>query len=110
MIQEYPSKVYQPGTVSPDPNIILIQPSLEITDSPFASSEILALDLLLPTSGTPINITLLNEPISYILYISPVPSTSPISDQFSMENRCIIYVVAIENEDPALATTAIQII
>ena len=35
MIQEYPSGVYQPGTPSPDPKVCLIQPSLEISDSPF---------------------------------------------------------------------------
>ena len=33
----------------------------------------------------------------YFLYISQIPSTSPIADQFPTNNRRNIYVVAIEN-------------
>ena len=66
MLQEYNYGVFQPGTPSPDPNIRLIKPSLEISDSPFSSSYILNLELLLPTSGTPMNTTIVYDTISSI--------------------------------------------
>ena len=68
------------------------------------------LEPLLPPSGTPMNITMLDYTISSIPYISQVPSTSPISDKFPMDNWRNIYVVAIYNEDPAPATTDVQLL
>ena len=85
MTQEYPSWLYQPGTTPPDTNIRLIQPSLDISYSLFASTKLLTLEVLLPPSGTPMNITILDDTIFSIPYISQVPSTSPISDQFTMD-------------------------
>ena len=73
ILQEYTSRVYQPDTPSSDPKIRLIQPSLDILDSPFSSLELLILEILLPPSVTPNNITIIDELISYILYISQVP-------------------------------------
>ena len=71
MFQEYPYGVYQPCTPSPETNIRTIQHSLGISVQTFASSDIRTLYLLLRTSGTPINITILNEPISCIpIYLS----------------------------------------
>ena len=110
MLQEYPSGVYQPGPTSSDPKIHIIQPSLYISDSPFSSSEILTLYLLLLPSGTPMNITIIYFPISYILYISQVPSTSPITDKFRMDTCRDIYVLAIYNEDSSLVSYAFQLI
>ena len=110
MIQEYPSGVYQPGTTSPDPKICLIRPSLDILYSPFSSSELLTLQLFLPQSGTSINITIIENPISYITYISQVPSTSPIAYQFPMNTHRNIYLVSIYNEDPSLASSSLQLI
>ena len=109
MLQEYPYGVYQPVTPSSDFNIRLNQPTLDISNSPFASSELLTLDLLLPPRNTPINITILDEPIHSIPYISYIHSTSFISDHFPMDIHINIYVVAIYNEDPDLATTAVHI-
>ena len=65
ILQEYPFVVYQPGTPSPDPKIRINQPSLYIVDSPFSSSELMTLELLLPPSGTHINITIIYDPIYY---------------------------------------------
>ena len=62
--QEYPSGVYQPGTTSLEPKVILIQIYFNISYSLFSSSDTLTLELLLPTSVTPINITILDNPIS----------------------------------------------
>ena len=101
VIQEYPSWVYQTGTPSPDPNIRMIQPTLDISDLPFFSSELLTLDFLLPPSSTPINITII---------IYQAPTTSPIANQFPMDDHENIYVVSIDNEDPSLASTAIQLL
>ena len=76
MLQEYPFGVYQPRTTPPDPKIRLIQHSSEISDSPFASSDILTFNQLLLTSGTPINITILDDPISSIpLHITNIFNT-----------------------------------
>ena len=97
MLQEYPSGVYHPVTTSYEPNIILIQPTLELSNTHVSSSEILATYLLLPTSGTPTNITILNYPISSIPYISQIPSIFSIYNNFPMDTRCNIYVVAIDN-------------
>ena len=77
----------------------MIQPSLEIVDSPFSSSDILTLELLLPLSGTPMNITILDGHIYYIPYIYQVPSTPPIAYQFPMDARRNSYMVAIDNKD-----------
>ena len=66
ILQEYPSGVYQPGNPSPDPNIRPIRHLLDIVDSPFDSSKLLILEFLLHPSGTPMNITILDSPISYI--------------------------------------------
>ena len=85
MIQEDPYGVYQSGTTPPDTNICLIQPFSEISYSLFASTKLLTLEVLLPPSGTPMNITILDDTIFSIPYISQVPSTSPISDQFTMD-------------------------
>ena len=84
MIQEYPSGVYQPVTTQSDTNICLIQPSLETLYSLFASTKLLTLEVLLPPSGTPMNITILDDPIFSIPYVPQGHSTSPISDQFTM--------------------------
>ena len=88
----------------------MIQPPLEISYWPFASSELLTIELLLPPNGTPMNITILNDTISYILYISQLPSMSPIADKFTMDSRRNIYVVAIDNEDPLIASSAVQLL
>ena len=110
MIQEYPSGVYQPGTPSHNQNTLLIQPSLKISDSPFASSELLTLEPPLPPSGTHMNITILDDIIFYITYIYQVPSTTPTADQFPMETRWNIYVFSIDNYYPSLASTAVQLL
>ena len=110
ILQKYPSGVYQPGNPSPDPNIRLIQPYLDISDSTFASSELLALEVLLPNSGTYMNITILDDPISSSSYISQLSSTAPISYQFPVDICRNIYVLSIDNEDPALTTTDVQIL
>ena len=77
MIQEYPSGVYQPFTTPPDTNIRLIQPSLDILYSLFASTKILTLEVLLPPSGNPTNITILDDPIFSIPYIYQVTRHPP---------------------------------
>ena len=69
MIQKYPSGVYQPGPPPSNPNICIIQPSMDITDWPFSSSELLNLETLLPPSGTPMNITIIDDTIYYIPYV-----------------------------------------
>ena len=43
------------------------------------------------------NITIIDYPISYIPYISQLPSMSPIIYQFIMDTPRKIYVVAIDN-------------
>ena len=103
MLQEYPFGVHQPGPTSSDPKTCLIQPSLDIADSKFSSSEILNLELLLLPSGTHMNTTILEDHISYVTYISEVQSTLPIADKFPMDDCRNIYVVAIENEYTSLA-------
>ena len=110
MIQEHTYGVYQPGTPSPDLKILMIQPSLDISYSPFSSSEILTLELILPPSGYPMNITILDYLVFSIPYISQVPSTYPISDQFPMDTCRNIYVVAIYSEDPSMSTTDVQLL
>ena len=110
MIQESPSWVYQPGPQSSDPKIHIIQPSLVIADSPFFSLGLLTLKLLLPSSGIHMNIIILDDHISYIPYIFQVPSTSPISDQFTMNTCRNSYVVAIDNEYPSLAYSSVQLL
>ena len=64
----------------------------------------------MPTSGTPTNTTILDDTISYIPYISQVPSTYPILFQCPMNARRNIYVVSIENDEPSLASYAVQMI
>ena len=80
MLQEYPSGVYQTGNPPPDQNIRIIQLFLDITDSPFAVSELLTIEILLPPSGTPTNITVIYDTISYIPYIYQLSSTPPTTD------------------------------
>ena len=75
----------------------MIQPYLDISDSPFSSSDLQTMELLLLISGTPNNITILYDSISSIPYISQVPSSYPISDQFPMSTHCNIYMIAIDN-------------
>ena len=72
-IKEHPYGLYQTGTSSPEPKIILIKVSLEILDSTFSSSELLTLYLLLPPRGTTMNILVLYYPIACIPYIYQVP-------------------------------------
>ena len=62
VLQEYSSGFYHTVTPSPDPNIGLIQLSLDISDSPFDLSEILTLELLLYSIGDPMNITITYDP------------------------------------------------
>ena len=88
----------------------MVQPSLDISDSLFSSSEILNLEVLLPLSGTPMNIKILDDTIFYIPYISQVISIPPISDQFPINTHRNIYVLSIDNEDPSLASTDVQLI
>ena len=95
MLQEYPSGFYQIGTPSPEPKISLIQPSLEIADSPVASSEFLTLEIIFPPSGTPMNTAIIYDPIYYIPYISQLSSTPLIAYKFSMDTLQNIYVVSI---------------
>ena len=66
ILQEYPSVVFQPGTPIPDPNIRLIQTSLDISDSTFSSLYLLSLELLLTTVGTLMSINVIDDNISYI--------------------------------------------
>ena len=56
------------------------------------------------------NITIIDDPISYIPYISQVPSISPIADQFPMDSYRNIYVVAIDNEDISPASSSVQLL
>ena len=56
------------------------------------------------------NTTFFDDSISSILYISQVPSTSPIADHFSMYNRHNIYLVAVVNKDPNLSTIDVQLL
>ena len=56
------------------------------------------------------NITILNDHISSIPYISQVPSTSPTAKKIHINTYRNIYVVSIENEDPSLTTTVIQLL
>ena len=63
ILQEHPSRVYQTVTLQPEPKIYLIQNSLDISDQPFSSSEILTPELLLPPIFTPTNTTIMDEPI-----------------------------------------------
>ena len=109
VIQEYPYGVYQTGTPSPDPNIHLNQTSLDTAGSTFASSDLLNLELLLPPSGTPMKTTILDYPISYILYICQVPSTLPIIYQFPMVTHRNIYMLVIYNEQTSLPSTYFQL-
>ena len=88
----------------------MIQPTLDIYDSPFTSSYLLTLYLLLLPSSTPMNISILYYPIFSIPYISQMPSTSPIADKFQMYTWRNISVVAIDNKEPDIDTTAIQIL
>ena len=110
MLQEYPSRAYQPGTLLPDPNIHLIQRSMDISDSLFASSELLTLELLLPTSETPTETTIFDYHVSSIPYISQLSSMPPIAGQFPMGTFPNNYVLAIDNEENDLTTTAVQLI
>ena len=84
MLQEYPYGVYQPGTLQPESNICLIQSSLDISGSPFSSSNILTLKLFLPPRGTRMNIIIMYDSTCTIFYINKVSSSPPIVDQFSM--------------------------
>ena len=52
--------------------------------------------------GNPMNITILDDTIFSIAYISQVTSASPISDQFPMDILQNIYVVEVDNGDPSL--------
>ena len=70
----------------------------------------MTLKLLLPPSGTPMNITIFNDPISSIPDISQVPSTSLITDQFPMDACHDIYVVAFEDEGGGITTTSSRIL
>ena len=110
MLQNYPFGLYQSGTQSPDPKNRLIQPPLLISYSPFISKELLTLERLLLPSGTPTNITILDDSISSIHCISQLPSMSLISDQFPMDNHQNIYILPIEYEEHPLASSSIQII
>ena len=56
------------------------------------------------------NITILDYHISYVPYISQVPPTSPIIDQFPMDIHRNIYVLSIDNEDPLLESTYFQLL
>ena len=55
-------------------------------------------------------ITIIDYHISYIIYISQVPSTSPIVDQFYMDACRNIYAVAIDNEEPLPDSTSVQML
>ena len=110
ILQEYSSEVFQPITSSPEPKIQFIQPSLDTSYSPFVSSSLLTLDLLLPHSITPMNITVLDYLSSSIPFIYQSTSTSPIVDQFPTDNRLNIYFIYIDNEGPTLTATAVQIL
>ena len=56
------------------------------------------------------NITIIDDPISYISYISQVSSTSPIADQFTVDAFRNIYVLSVYNKEPSLASTDAQLI
>ena len=56
------------------------------------------------------NITILDYHISYISYITQLPSMSPIEDQFATDARRNVYVVAIYNEDPLSVSTTVQLL
>ena len=56
------------------------------------------------------NTTILDDPISYITYIFKVPSMSPIADQFTMDAHRNIYMLVIDNKEPLLASTAVQLL
>ena len=110
MLQEYTSRFYQPVTPSTYQNICMVQPFLVISDSLFSSSEILTLEGLPPLSGTSMNIKNLDYLIFSIPYISQVISIPPISDQFPINTHRNIYVLSIDNEDPSLASTDVQLL
>ena len=88
----------------------MIQPSLEISYSPFDSEYLLTLEKLLHQSGTPMNITIIDDHISYITHISQVPSTPAIKDNFPMNTSINIYMVAIDNEKSSLAYSDVQLL
>ena len=56
------------------------------------------------------NITISDDSIFSIPYIYQVPSKYHISEQFPMENYRKIYVLDIDNEEPSLASTDVQLI
>ena len=61
--QEYPTEVYQPETFPIDTNILLVHDNLDLTDSSFDSSDILALVIVISSQGNYMNITLIdNQP------------------------------------------------
>ena len=78
--------------------ICMIRPSLDILDVPYSSKILLTLELLLPPSGTTIDITILGYTIFSIPYISQVPPTSPMSEIFPIDTLQNIYIVAIDYE------------
>ena len=70
----------------------------------------MTLELLLPRIGTPTKTNILNDPISSIPYISQVPPTSPITDQFNIDTHQNMYVADIDKNDTALSKTSAQIL
>ena len=59
MIQEYSSRFYQPCTVLTDPKSCIIKTTLDLTESPFESYDILKLELILPYQVMTMNITII---------------------------------------------------
>ena len=80
-----------------------------LVDSPLASSDLLTLELLQPPSRTHMNTTIIDYTIYFIPYVYQVSSTTPIVDQFPMDNRHNIYVLAIHNEETSLASNSVQL-
>ena len=90
-LREYPDGT--PAPVSQDhPNLRLVQSTFDIVASPFHSDDLLELELTVPPSGTAMDITIADDPIHQIPYISSIPMSSPIADQFPAERRHGLYI------------------
>ena len=63
-----------------------------------------------PPRGTPTSIIILDDPISYISYISQVRAKSPMDEHFPIYTRHKIYMVSIGNDDYSLVITAVQLL
>ena len=108
-LREYPNGLYNPSPINKD-NLDLIESHLDLKDSPFNVDDIFTITITLPLQRRPIGITITDDEHFNIPIIDSVTPGSSIALQLPREARKHCWLLAINEHEPIMAASAIELL